>query len=203
MSFIEELGLILAVGLVAPSVLVYSIMTIPKFINTWEGIGHLIIQTLGTSTLFFLVGWPAVFFNKWNDTQYDSWGFFIGILYIAVPAAVIFRVFWWSEKASEANRIARYLNLEVWAFINKEWEEIGGSRDDIFPLENSKFKVIHTKKGVSWYAKDYDVWFLQKNWTFFCDSDQNILGRIDSDYDFNLKKYLSEDRELQFNKKYD
>jgi len=202
-SFIEELGLILAVGLAAPSVLVYSIMTIPKFINTWDGIGHLIIQTLGTSTLFFLVGWPAVFFNKWHDAHYESWGFLIGILYIAVPSAVIFRVFWWSEKASEANRIARYLNLEVWAFIDKEWEEVGGSRDDIFPLENSKFKVIHTKKGVSWYAKDHEVWFLQKNWTFFCDSEQNILGRIDRDYDFNLKKYLSEDRELQFNKKYD
>jgi len=204
LSTLEELGLIIGVGLVVPAVLLYIIMTVPKFMNTFDGIGHVVIQTLAYAAFFFMVGWPYVFFNKWNDGQYDDWGFLIGMLFIAVPAAAICKLLYWTEKGSEANRIATYLHLEVHAFINKEWEDVGGKYDDVFPLENSNFRVIHTNKGVSWYSKEYDVWFLQDRFTYFCDSNQNILGHIKTqNYDFNLKKHLIEERELQFYKKYD
>ena len=201
MTTIEEICLILGVGLAAPLVLVYSITRIPRFINTSEGIGHVLINALGYSTFLFIMGWPHVFFNEWNDGQYDDWAFLIGILYIAVPAGMLFWFAWLFEKDSQAHAVATSLCLEAETFINKEMNEVAGADyESIFPLENEQFIVISTDRGFSWYSKIYDVWFFRNGGVIYhCDSDQNVLCQISrhSHHHLNLKKYLIQDRQLQ------
>ena len=129
---------------------------------------------------------------------FDIWSFLIGVVFILIPALI----FNWSEKEGEANRIAHQLAIDAWRFIEEERDKVGydvfgGSDDeDVFPLDNDDFHIIKSSKGVSWYSKKYDTWFLRDTFIYYCDSNQNVKCIIKEPHQFNLKKHLIPDKDV-------
>ena len=58
--------------------------------------------------------------------------------------------------------------------------------------------MIKTSRGVSWYFKEYDTWFLNdgRN-TYYCDHNQNVICIIQIPHKFSLKKSLIPDRDVK------
>jgi hypothetical protein len=130
---------------------------------------------------------------------FDIWSFAIGAVFIAIPALMLA----WSERGEEANRIAHQLAIDAWRFIEEERDKVGysfGDADDkdVLPLESEYFRIIKTSRGVSWYSKEYDIWFLHySNITYYCDHNQNVICVVQNPHKFSLKKYLIPDRDVK------
>lgn len=120
----------------------------------------------------------------------------------ATLIAILSRILYWSEKGSEANRIAYKLQLDKNKFSKDEAEKSG--KDFAFfndyPLENDHFKIYKTTIGEKWYSKEYDVWFLHYYglpMDYFYDGNGKVVGSLLKPYKFNLKHHLIEDREVK------
>jgi hypothetical protein len=90
----------------------------------------------------------------------DILSLLIGLSLTAIP----FRILYWSEKGSEANRIAFHLSQDLYRHKREKQEKNGdtlGVSDIKYPFEDNHFKIINTTYGESWYSKQYDVWFLE------------------------------------------
>ena len=58
--------------------------------------------------------------------------------------------------------------------------------------------MIETSRGVSWYSKEYDAWFLHYDgFTYYCDHNQNVICIIQIPHKFSLKKSLIPDRDVK------
>ena len=131
--------------------------------------------------------------------EFNIWSFLIGVVFIAIPALILM----WSERSAEANRIAHQLGIDVWRIIKDERDKAGysfGDSDDkdVFPLEDERFRIIKTLRGVSWYSKEYDAWFLHyDDFTYCCDHNQNVICVIQIPHKFNLNKGLIPDKDVK------
>jgi len=121
----------------------------------------------------------------------------------ATLIAILTRILYWSEKGSEANRIAYNLQLEKNKFSQDEAEKSGKNFAffNDYPLENDHFKIYKTTLGEKWYSKEYDVWFLSYNGLpmnyFYDDIGKVVVGGLLKPYKFNLKYHLIEDSEVK------
>jgi hypothetical protein len=147
-----------------------------------------------------IVTWFALFPIAANIEVFNAWSFLIGVAFIAIPILILT----WSEKGSEANRIAYQLMIDVWKIIEEERDKVGysfGDSDDkdVFPLEDERFRIINTPRGVSWYSKEYDAWFLHGGdpFTYYCDHNQNVICIVKIPHKFNLKRYLIPDKDVK------
>ena len=134
-----------------------------------------------------LIFFALVMYTLSNE-KLDLLSLLIGVSLAAIP----FRILNWSEKGSEANRIAFHLRQDLNRFKEEEESKNGGRASTItYPLEDYRFKIINTTYGESWYSKQYDVWFLEgMSMTYFCDKNLNPYGFVRVPYQFNLKKSL-------------
>ena len=141
-----------------------------------------------TEIISLIVIFFALIMYTLSKTDLDLLSLVIGISLAAIP----FRILYWSEKGSEANRIAYHLRKDLNRFKEEEESKNGGRGSTItYPLEDYRFKIINTTYGESWYSKQYDVWFLEgMSMTYFCDKNLNPYGFIMDPYQFNLKKSL-------------
>jgi hypothetical protein len=151
------------------------------------------------SLKILIISWFALFPIAAYMEGINIWSFLIGAIFVAIPAII----FNWSEKGGEANRIAHHLSIDAWRVIEKERNAAGysfGDSDDkdVFPLESERFRMIKTSRGVSWYSKEYDAWFLYYDaFTFYCDHNQNVICIIKNPHKFSLKKFLIPDKDVK------
>ena len=149
-----------------------------------------------------IISWFALFPIATYMEGFSIWSFLIGVVFVLFPAVIL----WWSERGSEANRIAHQLANDVLSFIEVECDKSGHSlfsdndKDvfDMLPIENERFRIIKTSKGMSWHSKEYDAWFLNdgRN-TYYCDHNQNVICIIQIPHKFSLKKSLIPDRDAK------
>ncbi len=147
-----------------------------------------------------IVSWFSLFPIAAYMEGFNIWSFLIGAVFIAIPALMLA----WSERGEEANRIAHQLAIDAGRFINGERDKVGwdmgdAADKDVLPLESEDFRIIQTSRGVSWYSKGYDAWFLHYGGlTYYCDHNQNVICIIKDPYKFNLKKGLIPDRDAKY-----
>jgi hypothetical protein len=151
-----------------------------------------------------ILTWFALFPIAANIEAFNAWSFLIGVVFIAIPILILT----WSEKGSEANRIAHQLAIDAESFLKEERDKVGYSffsvndKDafdkDVLPLENERFRIIATLRGMSWYSKEYDAWFLRYDgFIYYCDHNQNVICVVQNPHKFDLKKYLIPDRDVK------
>ena len=143
-----------------------------------------------TEIISLIVIFFALVMYALSKDNLDILSLLIGLSLTAIP----FRILYWSEKGSEANRIAFHLSQDLYRHKREKQEKNGdtlGVSDIKYPFEDNHFKIINTTYGESWYSKQYDVWFLEgTSMTYFCDKNLNPYGFIRNPYQFNLKKSL-------------
>jgi len=143
-----------------------------------------------TEIISLIVIFFALVMYALSKDNLDILSLLIGLSLTAIP----FRILYWSEKGTEANRIAFHLSQDLYRHKREEQAKNGdtlGVSDITYPFEDNHFKIINTTYGESWYSKQYDVWFLEgTSLTYFCDKNLNPYGFIRNPYQFNLKKSL-------------
>jgi hypothetical protein len=154
-----------------------------------------------TEIISLIVIFFALVIYALSKDNLDILSLLIGLSLAAIP----FRILYWSEKGTEANRIAFHLRQDLGRLKREEQAKNGdtlGVSDITYPLEDNRFKIINTTYGESWYSKQYDVWFLEgTSLTYFCDKNLNPYGFIRNPYQFNLKKSLIPNNDIvNFNK---
>jgi hypothetical protein len=179
-----------------------------------------VIEMNSIALKILIVSWFALFPIAAYMEGFNIWSFLIGAIFIVIPAMI----FNWSEKGSEANRIAYHLCQEARNFMDdntREWYQNNPEKTfyvkEYLPIENDKFKVILAEDGLfsdsfGMYSKQYECWFLlDKNYNpgeyvegvrdvistnWYCDSNFKKLALIQNPHKFNLKKYLIKDKSL-------
>jgi len=144
-----------------------------------------------------IVSWFALFPIAAYMEGFNIWSFLIGTVFVVIPLWVLY----WSEKGTEANRVAYQLAIDAWRFIEEEREKINysfGDDKDVFPLDNEDFHIIESPRGVSWYSKEYEIWFLHyDDFTYYCDHNQNVICIVQNPHKFDLKKHLIPDKDTK------
>ena len=70
-----------------------------------------------------ILTWFALFPIAANIEAFNAWSFLIGVVFIAIPILILT----WSEKGSEANRIAHQLAIDAESFLKEERDKVGYS----------------------------------------------------------------------------
>ena len=195
MEPIERLGILLFAAIILPTLLICLVWTIPRFFNKDRPLGKIIIHIVFYGTLIYIIVWPDLFLDL---SKMDGWVYFTGFLYALTLLTIIFGLIWKTEKESEANRIAYQLYTDGMEFLQSEAQSKGYQyynwKD--FIIENDRFKLNSSTRGIIIYSKEYDVWLLNVGNIFYCDENLNKLEKILIPYRFNLKRYLGGSRDL-------